>query len=127
MTDMKAPLEKVRGLGSAKNGTHHWWVHRITALANIPLVIFVVVSFVGNANHGHAEWAAWLQQPLAAVLMVLFVANICYHLRLGLQVVIEDYIHNKSNKVAAMMAVTFGTVLMAGLGIFSILKVAFGG
>lgn len=127
MTDMKAPLAKVRGLGSAKNGTHHWWVHRITALANIPLVIFVVVSFVGNANHGHAEWAAWLQQPLAAVLMVLFVANICYHLRLGLQVVIEDYIHNKSNKVAAMMAVTFGTVLMAGLGIFSILKVAFGG
>lgn len=127
MTDMKAPLAKVRGLGSAKNGTHHWWVHRLTALANIPLVIFVVVSLVGNASHGHAEWTAWLQQPLAAVLMVLFVANICYHLRLGLQIVIEDYIHTKSNKVAAMIAVSFSTILMAGLGIFSILKVAFGG
>lgn len=127
MTDMKAPLAKVRGLGSAKGGTHHWWVHRITALANIPLTIFVLISFIGNASKGHADWTAWLQQPVAAVLMVLFVGNICYHLRLGLQVLIEDYVHTKSTKVAAMMAVTFGVILMAGLGIFSILKIAFGG
>lgn len=127
MTDMKAPLAKVRGLGSAKNGTHHWWVHRITALANIPLTIFVLVSFIGNLHKTYADWVAWLQQPVAAVMMVLFVANIMHHLRLGLQVLIEDYVHNKSNKIAAMMAVTFGTVLMGALGIFSILKIAFGG
>ncbi|WND01511.1 succinate dehydrogenase, hydrophobic membrane anchor protein [Temperatibacter marinus] len=127
MTDMKAPLAKVRGLGSAKNGTHHWWMHRVTALANIPLVIFVVISFMGNLHKGYADWVAWLQQPVAAVVMVLFVANICYHMRLGLQVLIEDYVTNKTNKVAAMMAVSFGIILMAGLGIFSILKIAFGG
>lgn len=127
MTDMKAPLAKVRGLGSAQDGTHHWWLHRVTAVANIPLVVFMLVSFVGNAHKGYAEWTAWLQQPLAAVIMILFIINICYHMRLGLQVLVEDYVHTKSTKVAAIMGLNFGIVLMAGLGIFSILKVAFGG
>jgi len=124
---MKTPLAKVHGLGSAKDGTHHWWVQRLTALANIPLVIFMVVSFVGNAGKGHAEWVAWLKQPLVSVLVILFVANFVYHMRLGLQVVVEDYVHDKGTKVATMVLITFACVLIAALSIFSVLRIAFGG
>ncbi len=127
MTDMKTPLAKVHGLGSAKDGTHHWWTQRLTALANIPLVIFMVVSFVGNAGKGHAEWVAWLKQPLVSVLVILFVANFVYHMRLGLQVIVEDYVHDKGTKVATMVLITFACVLIAALSIFSVLRIAFGG
>ncbi len=127
MKDMKTPIAKVRGLGSAKGGTHHWLTHRVTAIANIPLVIFFVVSFVGNAGKGHAEWVAWLKQPIASVLMILFVANMVYHMRLGLQVLIEDYVYDPGTKFASMIALTFSCVLIAALSIFSILRIAFGG
>lgn len=127
MTDMKTPIAKVRGLGSAKNGTHHWLSHRVTAIANIPLVLFFVVSFVGNAGKGHAEWVAWLKQPLVSVLMILFVANMVYHMRLGLQVLIEDYVYDPGTKFASQIALTFSCVLIAALSIFSILRIAFGG
>ncbi len=127
MTDMKTPLAKVRGLGSAKGGTHHWLSHRVTAIANIPLVVFFVVSFVGNAGKGHAEWVAWLKQPIVAVLMILFIANMVYHMRLGLQVLIEDYVHDHGAKFASMITLTFSCVLIASISIFSILRIAFGG
>ncbi|WP_262693928.1 succinate dehydrogenase, hydrophobic membrane anchor protein [Kordiimonas aquimaris] len=127
MTDMKTPIAKVRGLGSAKDGTHHWLSQRVTAIANIPLILFVVVSFVGNAGKGHAEWVAWLKQPVVSVLMILFVANLVYHMRLGLQVVIEDYVHDHGTKFASMILITFACVLIGALSIFSILRIAFGG
>ena len=127
MTDMKTPISKVRGLGSAKSGTHHWLSQRITAIANIPLVLFIVVSFVGNAGKGHAEWVAWLKQPIVSVLVILFIANMVYHMRLGLQVVIEDYVHDHGTKFASMILVTFACILIAALSIFSILRIAFGG
>ena len=127
MADMKTPLARVRGLGSAKDGTHHFWSQRVTAVANIPLVIFMVVSFVGNAGKGHAEWVAWMKQPLVSVLMILFVANFVYHMRLGLQVIVEDYVHDKGLKIATMLAITFACVLIAALSIFSVLRIAFGG
>lgn len=127
MTDMKTPIAKVRGLGSAKDGTHHWWLQRVTAVANIPLVIFMVVSFVGNTGKGHADWVAWLKQPLVSVLVILFVANFVYHMRLGLQVIVEDYVHDKGTRIASMLMITFACVLIAALSIFSVLRVAFGG
>ncbi|WP_417458817.1 succinate dehydrogenase, hydrophobic membrane anchor protein [Kordiimonas sp.] len=127
MADMKTPLAKVRGLGSAKDGTHHWWLQRVTAIANIPLVIFMVISFVGNVGKSHAEWVAWLKQPFASVLVILFVANFVYHMRLGLQVIVEDYVHDKGTKIASMLVITFACVLIAALSIFSVLRIAFGG
>ena len=127
MTDMKTPLAKVRGLGSAKDGTHHWWLQRVTAIANIPLVIFMVISFVGNVGKSHAEWVAWLKQPFASVLVILFIANFVYHMRLGLQVLVEDYVHDHGTKVASMLVLTFACVLIAALSIFSVLRIAFGG
>ncbi|WP_020401372.1 succinate dehydrogenase, hydrophobic membrane anchor protein [Kordiimonas gwangyangensis] len=127
MTDMKTPLAKVRGLGSAKDGTHHWWLQRVTAIANIPLVIFMVISFVGNVGKSHAEWVAWLKQPFASVLVILFIANFVYHMRLGLQVLVEDYVHDHGTKIASMLVLTFTCVLIAALSIFSVLRIAFGG
>ncbi|TNE62398.1 MAG: succinate dehydrogenase, hydrophobic membrane anchor protein [Alphaproteobacteria bacterium] len=126
MADFKTPLAKVRGLGSAKDGTHHWWLQRVTAVANIPLVIFMVVSFVGNAGKDHAAWVAWLKQPLVSVIVILFIANTVYHMRLGLQVLVEDYVHG-GTKVASMLAISFTCVLIASLAIFSVLRIAFGG
>ncbi len=127
MADMKTPLAKVRGLGSAKEGTHHWWMQRVTAIANIPLVIFMVISFVGNAGKSHAEWVAWLKQPFASILVILFIANFVYHMRLGLQVMIEDYVHDHGTKVATLLVISFACVLIAALSIFSVLRIAFGG
>ena len=127
MSDFKTPLAKVRGLGSAKGGTHHWWLQRVTAIANIPLTLFFVVSFVGNVGKTHADWVAWLKQPLVAVLMILFVANIMNHMRLGLQVAIEDYVQSAGTKTFSLLLVNFGCILMGALGIFSVLKIAFGG
>jgi len=127
MTDLKTPLARVHGLGSAKSGTHHWWLHRVTAVAQIPLVIFFVVSIVGNVGGDYESWMLWIQHPVVAVLMILFIANTCYHFRLGLQVLIEDYVHEKGIRLLSMLGLTFGSVLLATVGIFSILKISFGG
>lgn len=127
MTDFKAPLAKVRGLGSAKDGTNHFVSQRVTALANIPLVIFFLVSIVGNVGKSHADWVAWLQQPLVAVLMVLFVLNFTHHMKLGVQVVIEDYIHKHGTKYLLLIINNFVCILLAALMSFFILRVALGG
>ncbi|MFC3052644.1 succinate dehydrogenase, hydrophobic membrane anchor protein [Kordiimonas pumila] len=127
MTDMKNPLAKVRGLGSAKDGTGHWLTHRMTAIANIPLTIFFVVSFVGNVGKTHAEWVAWLKQPLVAILLILFVANFTHHMRSGLQEVVEDYAHTPGMKLIATLAIKGVCILIAALSIFSILRISFGG
>jgi len=127
MTDMNTPLSKVRGLGSGKTGTETWISHRVQAIANVPLVLFFVVSFVGNAGKGHAEWVAWLKQPLVSVLLILFVLNFTAHMRSGLQEVVEDYVHDHGNKFAATIIIKFACALIAGLSIFSILRIAFGG
>ena len=127
MSDMNTPLSKVRGLGSAKDGTSHWLSQRVTAIANIPLTIFFVVSFVGNVGKGHAEWVAWLKQPLVSVLLILFIANFTHHMRSGLQEVVEDYVHSHGLKFAATLVIKFSCILIAALSIFSILRIAFGG
>jgi len=127
MADMNTPLSKVRGLGSGRTGTEGWINHRIQAVANIPLVLFFVVSFVGNAGKGHAEWVAWIKQPLVSVLLILFVLNFTSHMRSGLQEVVEDYVHSHGNKWAATLAIKFGCTLIAALSIFSVLRIAFGG
>jgi succinate dehydrogenase / fumarate reductase membrane anchor subunit len=82
---------------------------------------------VGNAGKGHAEWVAWLKQPIVSVLMILFIANFVSHMRGGLQEVVEDYVHEHGTKFAATIAIKFGCALIAGLSIFSVLRIAFGG
>lgn len=124
---LRSPLSKARGLGSAKSGTHHWWMQRVTAIANIPLGLWFVVSVLGLIGAEHDVVVAWIAQPLTAILLILFIANIFYHLRLGLQVFIEDYVHAEGTKIAALLGVTFASIALATACIFSVLKISFGG
>lgn len=121
---LRSPLGKVRGLGSAKNGTHHWWMQKVTAVALIPLTVWFVSSVVQMTQADHAAVVKWMSSPVVAVLMMLFIITGIYHLKLGLQVIIEDYIHVEGQKVALQMLVTFGCVLIGALAVFSILKIA---
>lgn len=124
---LRTPIGRVRGLGSAKAGTEHWWMQRLTAVALLPLSAWFVVSMIVLAGAPHAEVAAWLARPLNAVLALLTVVATFYHLQLGLQVVIEDYVHHEGLKLFALIGLKLASVALAVAGSFAILKVAFGG
>lgn len=124
---LRTALGRVRGLGSAKGGTHHWWMQRVTAIALIPLTVWIVASFVAMTGADYETVRAWMAMPLVAILFILFIATGLYHLKLGLQVVIEDYVHSEGLKLASQMALTFACVLVAAASIFAVLKIAFQG
>ena len=121
---LRSPLGAVRGLGSAKDGTHHWWMQRLTALALIPLAIWFVANVVSLSGQDHAAFAAWVKNPVSATLLVVLVAATFHHAQLGLQVVIEDYVHHEGLKLGAIVAVKFASVVLAGIGIVSVLRIA---
>ena len=123
---LRTPFARVTGLGSAKDGTGHWWLQRLTALALVPLVIWFVASVVSLAGAEQPAVKAWLANPLAALLMVLFLGTGFYHLKLGLQVVIEDYVHGHGLKVALLVANVFACVLLGGGSILAVLKLTLG-
>lgn len=127
MRSMRTPMGRVRGLGSAKDGVHHWWVQRLTAIALVPLTLWFVVSVAGMAGMDHAAAIAWIGSPPVAVLLVLLVAAVFWHAQLGVQVVIEDYVHGEATKLVALIAVKFAAILLAVAAIFAVLRVAFGG
>ena len=120
-------LGRVRGLGSARSGTHHWWLQRVTAAANLILMIWFVVSIVRLPIVDHQAVVLWLKSPLVAVPLVLLVLSTFWHFRLGLQVFIEDYVHEEGNKIAALLLLNAYVFLCGALCVFSILKIAFGG
>ena len=120
-------LGRVRGLGSAKSGTHHWWLQRVTAASNLVLMIWFVVSIVRLPIVDHQAVVLWLKSPLVAVPLVLLVLSTFWHMRLGLQVFIEDYVHDEGNKVAVLLILNAYVFLCGALCVFSILKIAFGG
>jgi succinate dehydrogenase / fumarate reductase membrane anchor subunit len=119
-------IGRVRGLGSAKAGAHHWWLQRVTAAGNVLLLIWFVVSLFRLPAFDHKTVVTWLGSPFVAVPMILLVANVFWHFRLGLQVVLEDYQHGES-KIIGLILINFYAVGGAALAIFSILKIAFGG
>jgi succinate dehydrogenase / fumarate reductase, membrane anchor subunit len=120
---LRSDLGRVRGLGSAKGGTHHWWMQRLTALALVPLTIWFAVSIVGLANAPHSEAVDWIASPVSAVLLVLLIAATFHHAQLGLQVVIEDYIHAEGWKIALLIAVKGLAVLLAVTALFAVLRI----
>jgi succinate dehydrogenase / fumarate reductase membrane anchor subunit len=122
--NLRSPLGKVRGLGSAKNGTHHWWMQKVTAVALIPLTIWFVSSVIQMTQADYTTVVKWMSSPVVAVLLALFIVTGLYHLKLGLQVVIEDYIHSEGQKMIFQMLITFGCVLIGTMAVFSILKIA---
>jgi succinate dehydrogenase / fumarate reductase, membrane anchor subunit len=123
---MRSDLGKVRGLGSAKSGTKHFIHQRMTAVALLLLSVFLLASLLRNVGADYVTMTEWLRQPLVAVLMSALVIVMCWHGKLGLEVVIEDYVHEHGNKIAALLAVKFMSVLGGLFGLFCILKIAFG-
>ena len=120
------PLGRVRGLGAAHAGPHHWWQQRVTAAANLALVLWFMLSLARLPILDHQAVVLWLKSPLAAVPLLLLVLSVCWHFRLGLQVVIEDYSHEGSRIVLTLLA-SIWAVVVAALCVFAILKIAFGG
>ncbi|GAA0666764.1 succinate dehydrogenase / fumarate reductase membrane anchor subunit [Sphingomonas insulae] len=118
-------IGRVRGLGSAKEGAHHWWRQRVTAGSNLFLTLWFVFAILRMPGYDYGSVHSWLQNSWAAVPMILLIVSVFYHFRLGLQVVIEDYQHGEK-RVAYMLLLNFFTVATAATAIFAILKVAFG-
>jgi succinate dehydrogenase / fumarate reductase membrane anchor subunit len=125
--DMRTPLSRVRGLGSAKEGTEHFWRQRLTAVSNVPLMIFFVIFLMIYAGAPYAVVVHALANPFVAVVMVLMIVSAVFHMRIGMQVIIEDYVHAEFIKVACLMLNTFFAIAVAGLSLFAILKIAFVG
>jgi succinate dehydrogenase / fumarate reductase membrane anchor subunit len=122
----RTPLGIVRGLGSARSGTDHFWRQRLTAVANVPLVIAFVVIVISLLGRNHAAAVQIIGSPVVAIILLLFVASVTYHMRLGMQAIIEDYVHGELAKLALVLANTFFAVAVAfGCG-YAILKLSFG-
>lgn len=119
------PLGRVLGYGSAKDGAGHWWVQRVTAVALVPLTVWFLLSLAGLPLADQAAVTAWLRQPLHAVPAALLVLTLCWHSRLGVQVVIEDYVHHHALKVTSLLLSTFAHALLVATGVFAVLRVAF--
>ncbi len=125
MNTLRTPLKKVKGLGSAKEGTNHFWTQRLTAMALVPLVLWLCFSIAALPGTDHATIQAWVGNSFNAVLLVLLIFAAFYHAKLGLQVILEDYLSNHGTRTAAIILSTFLCILLACMGIFSVLKIAF--
>lgn len=121
---MRTPLGRVSGLGSAKDGTHHWWMQRLTAVALVPLTVWFATGVIGHVGAELSAVRAWMASPLNAALMILFVSATFYHGQLGMQVVIEDYVHHEGWKVAAIAVVKFLSALLALTSVVAVLQLA---
>jgi succinate dehydrogenase / fumarate reductase, membrane anchor subunit len=124
---MRSPLGRAVGLGSAKEGVEHWWRQRLTALALVPLALWFVVSLLAHVGGGYEQTLAWLGRPVPAILMIVLIAVTFYHAALGMQVIVEDYVHREWVKLAALIALRFACILLGVAGIFAVLRIAVGG
>ncbi|WP_290647716.1 succinate dehydrogenase, hydrophobic membrane anchor protein [Aquisalimonas sp.] len=125
--NLRTPVKEARGLGSAKGGTHHWLMQRVSAIALLLLVLWFAFSIAINAGGGYEAARAWIASPITAGAVILLLAAAFYHAQLGLQVVLEDYVGNKAVQLAAVIAVKFLAVILALTGILAVLSIAFGG
>lgn len=125
--DLRTPLARARGLGSAKAGVHHWWAQRLTAIALVPLVVWFAISLVMMSGAEYELVRAWIGSPVVMVLLILTIVVGLHHGQLGLQVVIEDYVHSDGAKLALIVAIRFIAVLFGLAAVVAILRIGFGG
>jgi succinate dehydrogenase / fumarate reductase membrane anchor subunit len=124
--NLRNPLATARGLGSAKSGTGHWWAQRVTAVALIPLSLWFAVAMLQLVRADYVVVLDWLHAPWTAVLFSVFLFTLFYHAYLGLQVVIEDYVHIEWLKIGVLLLIKFACILLAAAGVFTALRLAFG-
>ena len=122
---MRSPLGRAAWLGSAKEGVEHWWRERVTAIALVPLTLWFVASIIAHGGSDYSVLVTWLKTPFATLMMVLLLIAVFYHTALGLQVVIEDYVHS-AVKIPALVAMRLGCLVCAVAGILAMLQIAFG-
>ena len=123
---IRTPIAKVRGLGAAKSGAGHFWLQRITAIALVPLTVWFLASVIAFAGADYDAVIGYLRNPAVATLFLLFLGACLVHMKLGLQVIVEDYIHREGSKIALLILCDFFTYGVGALAVFSLLKIAFG-
>jgi succinate dehydrogenase / fumarate reductase membrane anchor subunit len=123
---IRTPLARVLGRGAAKSGTQHFWHQRLTAVANIPLTIAAIVILLMLLGRNQAATAQILGSPAVTIIMLLFILSITVHMRLGMAVIIEDYVHDESAKLTLLMANTFFTIVVGLACVYGVLKLSFG-
>lgn len=126
MDQMRTPLKNVRRLGSAKEGADHFWLQRVTAVSNLVLVVFVLWLIADLAGADHARVKRTLANPAISLGVILFVISIVVHMRLGMQVIIEDYVHGEGRKIALLMLNTFFAILVGASCVYAVLRLGFG-
>ena len=124
---MRSPLGRVLGLGSAKEGAEHWWMQRITAIALVPLAIWFIIAALGMIGADRAAMVVWMHNPMSPVFAILLIVAVVYHLALGLQVVIEDYIHGEAWKLGLIIVMRLWCIVLVGRGVLAVLTLAFAG
>lgn len=122
---IRSPLNRARGAGSARSGTHHWWLQRLTSVALIPLVLWLLSCIDCLVNPGYQQTVMWLNNPFVAIVMLLFIVFGFYHAALGLQVVIEDYVHKKGWKTGLLILSHLAFFAMAVASIFALMVINF--
>lgn len=123
---LRSPLGQVLGLGAAKEGASHWWTQRVTSVGLALLAPWFLLSLLALGELSYVNVVAWIAAPLNAVLLSLFIVTLAYHAQLGLQVVIEDYVPHKGTRLVSMLIINFGLLVVGVLGVFSVLRIAFG-
>lgn len=118
----RAPFSRVIGLGSARSGVHHWWVQRVSAIALVPLTVWFIAAVIMHTGANYTAFVVWMRNPITQILMTLLLLALFYHTALGLQVVIEDYIHSGA-KLAALIVIWLACLAFAVAGIFATVRI----
>jgi succinate dehydrogenase / fumarate reductase membrane anchor subunit len=123
----ETPLGRVRGLGPAREGAHHWWEERLSSIAVLLLLVWLLVSLLRLPALDYDSVRSWLADPLAAVPMLLLIFTTFWHAKMGLQVIVEDYVHEEGGKLFWIVLINFAAILAGALAAFCVLKIALGG
>ncbi len=126
MSHLRSPIARARGLGSAKDGTGHFWAQRLTAIALVPLLVWFVASVIGLSDMEYAEVVTWFQKPWNAILFIALFSSLAWHSMLGLQVIVEDYLHHAGLKLAVLITLKFAHILLAVTAIYAVLRIGIG-